>query len=215
MDFETEEQQVEALKKWWKENARTIIAGAIIGISVISGWRYYVDYQKKHEEYASVLYENILQASTKADTLNQQQVDVNKLLAEYSDTPYASLSALILARSQFISGDMINAQQNLDWVMKNSKQTELQHLARIRMMRLLSTTKQYEAALKLADIDYPESFSAIYEELKGDLYVLMKKFNEARLAYDKAILASAQQVSKWLQLKRDDLGEFQLKEPSA
>ena len=214
MDFETEEQQVEALKKWWKENARTIIAGAIIGISVISGWRYYVDYQKNHEEYASVLYETILQASTKADTLSQQQVDVNKLLAEYSDTPYAALSALILARSQYISGDITNAQQNLDWVMKNSKQTELQHLARLRMMRLLSTTQQYEAALKLADIDYPESFSSLYEELKGDLYVLMNKVNEARLAYDKAILASAQQVSKSLQLKRDDLGAFQLKEPS-
>ena len=215
MDFETEEQQVEALKKWWKENARNIIAGVVIGISAISGWRYYVDYQKNHEEYASALFENILQASTKADTLNQQQLDVNKLLAEYSDTPYASLSALILARSQFISGDIINAQQNLDWVMKNSKQTELQHLARIRMMRLLFTKQQYEAALKLADIDYPESFSALYEELKGDLYVSMKKPNEARLAYDKAIFSSKQQVNKWLQLKRDDLGESQLKEPSA
>ena len=214
MDFETEEQQVEALKKWWKENAKTIIVGAIIGISVIGGWRYYVDYQKNHEEYASLLYENILQASTKPDTLSQQQVDVNKLLAEYSDTPYASLSALILARSQFTGGDVVNAQQNLDWVIKNSKQSELQHLARIRMMRLLSSTQQYDAALKLADIDYPESFTVIYEELKGDVYVLMNKFDEARSAYDKAIFASAEQVSQWLQLKRDDLGEFQLKEPS-
>jgi len=214
MDFETEEQQVEALKKWWKENARTLIAGAVIGISAISGWRYYVDYQKNHSEYASIIYENILQKSNKVDALPQQEVNVNKLLAEYSDTPYASLAALVLAKSQLVSGDVAKAQQNLDWVIKNSKQTELKHLARIRMMRVLSATQQYDAALKLAEIDYPESFVAMYEELKGDIYVLMKKFDEARLAYDKAILSSDQQASKWLHLKRDDLGEFKLKEPS-
>lgn len=214
MDFETEEQQVEALKKWWKENARTVIAGTIIGISVISGWRYYVDFQKKHGEYASVLYENILQVNAKPEAKNQQQVNVNKLMAEYADTPYASLSALVLAKVQFNSGDMVKAQQNLEWVMKNSNQPELKHLARIRLMRLLSTLQQYDAALKLAEVDYPESFVVMYEELKGDLYVLMKKFDEARSAYDKAIIASSQQAGKWLRLKRDDLGDSQLIEPS-
>ncbi|MDH5734600.1 MAG: tetratricopeptide repeat protein [Gammaproteobacteria bacterium] len=215
MDFETEEQQIEALKKWWKDNGRTIIAGFVIGVSVIAGWRYYIDYQRNHAEYASSVYEKILLATNNKDAIAQQQMDVNKLLAEYSDTPYASLAALIFAKSQFENGDVINAQQNLEWVMLNSKQAELKHLARTRMIRLMASMQKYDDALKLATVDYPESFAVIYEELKGDIYVFMQRFDDARAAYDKAILASSQQPSQWLRLKRDDLGEPMLKEPSA
>lgn len=215
MDFETEEQQVEALKKWWKENARTLIAGVVIGVCVIGGWRYFQQYQKNHAEYASMLYEKVLQSSIQPQQDEEQQVDVNKLMAEYSDTPYASLAALLLAKSQFVAGDVVKAEQNLGWVMANAKQPEIKHLARIRMMRLLMSVNKYQEALKISDTAYPESFTVMYEELKGDIYVLMNKPDEARMAYDKAILASMQQPSRWLRLKRDDLGDRKLTEPSA
>ena len=214
MDFETEEQQVEALKKWWKENARTIIAGLIIGVSVIGGWRYYNEYQKNHAEYASMLYEKVLLATAKSEDMSEQEIDVNKLLAEYSDTPYSSLAALLLAKSQFNKGELSKAQQNLNWVMNNSKQSELKYLARIRMVHILATIKNYDEALQLLEVDYPESFTVMYEELKGDLYVMMERLNEARVAYDKAILASAQQPGRWLRLKRADLGDAMNNEPS-
>ena len=215
MDFETEEQQVEALKKWWKENARSIIAGVIVGVSVLGGWRYYHQYQVNHAEHASMIYEKVLIDSNNANLIEEQQTDVNKLLAEYSDTPYASLAALVLAKTQFNKGEVQKAQQNLEWVMSHSKQTELKYLARLRMMRILTAMNQYDEALQLANVDYPSSFTVMFEELKGDIYVLTKQYNEARQAYDKAILASSQQPARWLRLKRDDLGNMKLDEPSA
>lgn len=42
----TEEEQVEALKKWWKENGTAVIVGVVIGISAVVGfwkWREYRD----------------------------------------------------------------------------------------------------------------------------------------------------------------------------
>ena len=37
--YTTEEEQVEALKKWWRENGKAVIAGFIIGFGAIFGWR--------------------------------------------------------------------------------------------------------------------------------------------------------------------------------
>jgi len=41
----TEEEQVEQIKKWWNSNGKQIIAGAVIGLAGIWGWNTYSDYQ--------------------------------------------------------------------------------------------------------------------------------------------------------------------------
>jgi len=215
MDYETEEQQVEAIKKWWKENRSLVIAGILLGATVVFGWRYYDNYQKNHAEYASDVYDSIIQTVARSQNADDLQIKVNELLADYADTPYASLSALVLAKKQLKSGDFTKAQQQLEWVVNNANQEELRHIARLRLTRLLFSGKQYDAALKLLDVDFPESFAVMYEELKGDLYVAQGEINQARAAYDKAILSSGLQAGKWLKLKRDDLGSSDKSEPSA
>jgi predicted negative regulator of RcsB-dependent stress response len=215
VEYETEEQQVEAIKKWWKENGKLVIAGVVLGFAIIVSWRYYNDSQQKHAEYAANIYEGIMQSVVLNQNADGILVKVNELLAEYSDTPYASLSALVLAKKQLKSGDYTKAQQQFEWVIANSGQEELRHIARLRLARLLFSGKKYDAALKLLNVDFPKSFAVMYEELKGDLFVAQGEFSQARVAYDKAIVTSGLQVGKWLKLKRDDLGFSEKAEPSA
>ena len=215
MDFETEEQQVEALKKWWKENASTIILGVAIGASVLFGWRYYNNYKVQHAEAASAIYDSVLTIATANGALDQQQTKVNTLFAEYGDTPYASLAGLILAKQQVNRGELVKAQQQLEWVVNNSEQVELKNIAKLRLARVLLATEKYDQALAILNSDYPESFSAMYEELKGDLYVVRGELDQARAAYDKAINKTDSQPNRWLQMKRDDLGSPNIAEPSA
>ncbi|MCW8957149.1 MAG: tetratricopeptide repeat protein [Gammaproteobacteria bacterium] len=99
--------------------------------------------------------------------------------------------------------------------MANSDNVELQHIARLRLMRVLTSMNEFDQALALANMDIPNSFVALYEELKGDAYLAKGDINQARVAYDKAILKSGMQANQWLKLKRDDLGEIELNEPSA
>jgi predicted negative regulator of RcsB-dependent stress response len=82
-------------------------------------------------------------------------------------------------------------------------------------MRVLFASENYDEALALANIDYPESFAALYEELKGDLYTARGELDKARAAYDSAILHSPDQANRWLRLKRDDLGNVTRTEPAA
>ena len=210
MDYETEEQQIEALKKWWKANGNMVFAGIALGVIIIVGWRYYNNNQQTHAEYASQSYENIVQHLTTSSDTSAVQAQVNELYASYSHTPYASLSALSLAKKQLQKGEMLQATQQLEWVIKNAKQDELAYIARLRLARVLLSTNQNDQALTQLNIDFPESFTQLYEELRGDIYVAKGELDQARIAYDKAILSSAGQTDKWLKLKSDDLGTSNL-----
>ena len=44
-DFATDDEQVERIKNWWKDNGSSVIAGLVIGIGGLLGWRYWVDYK--------------------------------------------------------------------------------------------------------------------------------------------------------------------------
>ena len=39
-----EEQELNQLKEWWKDNGKTIIAAFILGVGGMLGWRYWQSY---------------------------------------------------------------------------------------------------------------------------------------------------------------------------
>jgi predicted negative regulator of RcsB-dependent stress response len=60
------------------------------------------------------------------------------------------------------------------------------HVARTRLIRVILALQEYEQGLEIiASVDQSSlgGFAAIYEELKGDLYVAMGRVGEARTAY--------------------------------
>ena len=205
MDYETEEQQLEAIKNWWKENSSMVVTGIAVGVASIFGWQYYQTENINHEEQASILYEQVLVRSDDPSKINEQLASVNQLEAEFKDTPYASLSALIVAKQQIAAGQVEKAQQQYLWVIENAKQTELKYLAKVRLSRLLLTNKQYDKALDLLNETYPESFKAMVMELKGDVLFTQGNKVQAKKAYLEALSAS-KTSNRWLQLKIDDIG---------
>jgi len=206
MEYETEEQQVEAIKKWWKENSSMVITGITVGVASIFGWQFYQTESIQHAEQASVLYEQVLVLSENPQKMDAQIASVNQLEADFKDTPYASLSALIMAKQYLASGNIEKSEQQYRWVIENSTQNELKYLAKIRLSRLLLTNKQQDEALSLLNETYPDSFNEMVFELKGDVLSTQGKKMAAKTAYIKA-LSFAKNTNPWLQLKIDDIGE--------
>ena len=211
MDFETEEQQIEAIKKWWKDNAAMVIGGIAIGVSSIFGWQYYQGQQVVHTENASLIYEQVTANSQSVDTISEQLTRVNQLQAEYSDTPYASLSALLLAKQQMAAGNFAQGEEQLKWVAANATQDELSYLAKIRLARLYLSTEKADMALTILDEPFPESFHAMLYELKGDVLTTQGKTEEAKAAYEQAVI-KATTPSRWLRYKIQDTGTPTAKE---
>ncbi len=212
-EYETEEQQIEALKGWWKENATSLILGVSIGGLSLGGWSYYSETKAEHRIKASNIYIS-LEKQVQANNVTDEVVKkVDQLAAEFADTPYAALSSLVMASHQFNKGNMDKAIARLQWVDKNAQEEEIKHIARLRLSGLYINQKKYDEAQALLSLDHPVAFNARYEELKGDAFVARGEIEQARIAYDKAIEQSTTS-SRWLKLKRQDLGSSELKKSS-
>ena len=72
--YKTEEEQVEAIKKWWNENGKSIIVGIVVGITAIFGWRGYEARTATEAKAASILYEQLILASRKGDKENMREI---------------------------------------------------------------------------------------------------------------------------------------------
>ncbi|HHS99638.1 MAG TPA: tetratricopeptide repeat protein, partial [Thiomicrospira sp.] len=60
--YETEEEQIEAFKSWWKKNGTQLLSAILVVVLVFSGWRYWTNTKYVESVNASSTYE-LLQAS--------------------------------------------------------------------------------------------------------------------------------------------------------
>lgn len=206
-EYETEEQQVEALKKWWKENGTSLIVGLFVGVSALFGYRYYVAENSAHSVHASDMYMQLLQGAA-SKTIDDKTIDIqNQLINEYSDTPYAALSALALAKIEYETNDVDGASAQLELAIKHANDAVIKQLASLRLAAIYLEQKKYDEAMALLSMKHDAAFDAQYEELKGDLFSARGNITEARMAYDKAIILQGVSASNWLKLKRQNLGK--------
>ena len=205
-EYETEEQQVEALKKWWKENSTSLIVGLFVGVSALFGWRYYVDQNNVHAVQASDLYMQVIQSVT-LKSVDDKTIDINnKLINEYSDTPYAALSSLALAKSEYEKDNIVAAVAQIELAIKHASDDLIKQISSLRLVQLNIEQKKYDEAEALLNMPHDAAYDAQFEELKGDLYYAKGDAAQARMAYDKAINLQGLSASKWLKLKRQNLG---------
>ena len=209
-EFESEDQQIEAIKKWWKENGASLLLGLGIGVAALLGWREYLAYQTEHSAEASDLFEAV-QTQIANEVLDDTYINKADLIRnDYSDTPYAALVSLLQAKHDYDSGNSESALNHLRWAIEHAAEADIKHVASLRLARILIAEEKYDEAEAVLLADHPPGFEVGYEELKGDLYVAKGEIAMARVAYDKAINAAAGSASRWLRLKRQDLGSIDL-----
>lgn len=208
--YETEEQQVEALKRWWKENGTSIIAGLIAAMVLIGGWNFWKNHQQDQRNQASALYET-LQRDVEQGRYEEAEKTARSLIEQYGSTAYASYAGLLLAKSKVRQGDLEAAKSVLQQLLQDARGDEIRNVARIRLARLMLSMGESEQGLQLiaeADPTKMEGFGAAYDELKGDLYVALGRLGEARTSYQSALRSG--QVSPLLQFKLDDITESEI-----
>jgi predicted negative regulator of RcsB-dependent stress response len=205
-EYETEEQQIEALKKWWKENATSLIFGLAVGVSGLFGWRYYVDMQNSHAAAASDMYTQIVR-DVVIEQVSDNTIDLNnQLINDFSDTPYAALSSLMLAKSEYEKGNVENALTQLELAVKNASDNQVKQLAVLRLASVYIEQGVFDKAEQLLNQSHDSAYDAHYEELKGDLYQAKGDTAAALAAYNRAIELHGISASRWLKLKRDNIG---------
>ena len=161
----SDDEQAEALKKWWKENAVSIIVGAGLGFGIIFGWQGWQMFQTSQGEAASQLYAQIEQATKSGADFDNT---ATQLKADYAGTAYASYAAMQQAKVAYKAGNPDRARSELEWVMANAPDPVLVDLARLRLAALLVDQQQYDVAKEI--IAAAGTFmKGDFEQLQGDI----------------------------------------------
>ncbi|WP_417531345.1 YfgM family protein [Marinobacter lipolyticus] len=211
-EMRTEEEQVQAIKDWWKKNGSSLLLGIGAALAIVFGWQAWQNHQMQQRTEAANQFANLLNAySDQSDEQSGETVAyvASKLQNEYADSAYAAYGMLILARQQLLDeGDTDAAIASLEWASANVEEgSALSYVIRSRLARAQFAAEQYDTALNTLDgAGDNESFAAIYSELRGDILLAKGDRDGAREAYLAAREQSQQGRSGVLELKLSDLG---------
>jgi predicted negative regulator of RcsB-dependent stress response len=188
--FRTEEEQIEAIKRWWKDNGVSTLIGIALALALVFGWQSWQKNQTLKAENASAIYQQLLAAEqqVEANAVNLANVHhlAGQLKSDYSGTSYAQYAALILAKHAVETRDLDIAEKELQWVMEQSPTLEIEQLTRLRLSRVLFAQDRGADAMKMLKSGEAGSFEPAYQELVGDIELESGNLDKALLAYQKA-----------------------------
>ncbi len=202
-----EQEQLAALKAWWKENGGAIFLGATLVLAAIAAWNGWMWYQRSQSAQAAVLYDK-LQKAARANDLKATRETAGAILENFPRSAYAPLAALVSAKVQFQAGDLKTARAQLQWAIEHAGSDEIRSIATLRLASVLLDDNEPDAALKILEAKPQPGFEALYASQRGDILATQKKRSEARAAYKAALeKAEAGALRDALRLKLEALGD--------
>lgn len=204
--YTTDDEQIESIKQWWKENGLPIIIGLVLGLSGIFGWRGWQAYEQQQAELASDLYQSLAHYMREKDA-DKVRESARQLLEEFPSTTYAVYAALNLAKLAVTEKDFETAREQLEYASQHAPGKELRLLAEIRLARvLLAEGKLDEALSRLNSKDFGKLGNSA-EELKGDILVLKGDNQAAMNAYTLALASTPRDSDEYelLTIKLDSV----------
>ena len=202
--YETEEQQVAAIKKWWSENGNMLIVGAVVGLAGLWGWRYYGESVISNQETASSEFAQVL-AKFEADSTEQGAADMKTFVADNEGNNYATLASLLLAKEAVKENNFELAKTQLAHLLETNEYEPLMPVIKLRLARVQAELGEYDQAITTLDKITEEGFIVKANQSKGNVYLKQGDTNAARSAFQAAVDASVGRVDSILQLQLDDL----------
>lgn len=210
-NLRTEEEQIAALKNWWKENGNSLLIGIGAALFILFGWKAYQNSVIDGKTEASLLYQQLItsvaQPGIEADDTSSVSYLAGELKENFSDTEYGIYAALFLAKEAVNADELESAITELEWVKQNTEDARLHSIVNGRIARVLSAQGKHDDALALLDTTDPV-FAASYLEITGDIKKRQGDAEGAIEAYKEAfqLVKETPQVQPLLGVKLSDLG---------
>ncbi|WP_108125163.1 YfgM family protein [Saccharospirillum mangrovi] len=203
--YDTEQEQIEAIKKWWSLYGNYLIGGVLVALVAFFSWTFYKNAVQSKLEAASALYDDLMSA-VENDDIDTVNARIDNLKSDYSDTVYGVYAGLQAAKQAVDGGDLVTAAQELEWALDNADDS-LVPVVRLRLARVHVAASNYEAALAQLDAIDQDGFEVPSLELRGDILLAQGDADAARAAYEAAFEEAGQQGvnSPYLEMKLNDL----------
>jgi len=189
----SDEEQLENLKRWWKENGLFTIAAVVLCIGGYFGWDNWKANQQQKMETASELYQQMMEVAIvepgqKANDTQHRLVNelATQLKEEFSSSQYARYGALLVAKLAVEKNDLDAAAEQLRWALDDADEG-LGLVIKLRLAKVEASRDNIDLALSMLNGVDAQTLSSAYAEARGDFYLMKGDKAAAYEAYKQAL----------------------------
>ncbi|MEO3991739.1 YfgM family protein [Pseudocitrobacter cyperus] len=201
--YNNDNDQVDALKRFFAENGKALAVGVILGIGALVGWRYWTSHQLNTARESSQAYENAVSSlsSGKPEAL----AGAEKFAAESKNT-YGAFASLELAQQYVDKNELDKAEKQLNQGLAAASDENLKSVISMRLARIQLQMKQQDAALKTIESIKGEGWTAIVADLRGEILLSKGDKQGARAAWEAGAKSDASPaLSEMMRMKINNL----------
>jgi len=201
--YSNENEQVDALRRFFANNGKALAVGVIIGIAALGGWRYWASHEDSSSKAVSAQYQQVTTAM-KAD--QPATLDAAAKFASENSNTYGALAAMDVAKQYVDASQLDKAASLLENGLKNTKDANLQAVINLRLARIQLQQNQADAALKTLDAVKGDGWTAIVADIRGEALLSKGDKQGARAAWSKGVDSDASPALKqMMQMKMNNL----------
>jgi len=189
--YTTENEQVDALRRFFAENSKALAVGVVLGIAALVGWRYWQNYQSIDWMAASQSYQEV---SDRLVTGKPDDVAAAEKFVQANSNNYGVLAALQLTKHFVEQNDFAKAEQQLVQAQSHTKDDNLLSQINLRLARVQLQEKKWDHALKTLDEVKDAGWSALVQDTRGDVLLAKGDAQGAREAYSKGLESNVSQA---------------------
>lgn len=209
--YDTDEEQIEAMKKWWLENGNMVIGAIFFAVVAYFGMSFYNNSVESQKEEASSAYQDLLEMTTDSaemtdDLLTEINQQITVIKKDHEKSTYAIYAALYSAKLAIEAKNLDQAAAELNWALDQSVDSNITQLIQLRLARVEFARGNSVVALKLLSNESGKQLVG-FEEVRGDILLAQGDVQEAKAAYQKAWDAAAEENLQRpiLEMKLNDL----------
>ena len=198
-----EEQEINQLKDWWKENGKTIIVAFILGVGGMFGWRYWQAHQAEQIAQASAQYDALIYSAQQDE--QAKKANIEQFVQANSKTAYAVFALLDEAKKATEKQDFAAAEANLNQALTQSQDEVLTSIVALRLSAVQFQLGQLDNALTSLNQVKGESFNARKAILTGDIQVAKGDKVAAKNSFEQAQQSGSQLEQQMAKMKLNNL----------
>ena len=198
-----EEQEINQLKDWWKENGKTIIVAFILGVGGMFGWRYWQAHQAEQIAQASAQYDALIYSAQQDE--QAKKANIEQFVQANSKTTYAVFALLDEAKKATEKQNFAAAEVNLNQALTQSQDEVLTSIVALRLCAVQFQLGQLDNALTTLNQVKGESFNARKAILTGDIQVAKGDKVAAKNSFEQAQQSGSQLEQQMAKMKLNNL----------
>ncbi len=198
-----EEQELNELKNWWRENYKSIIVIVVLTFAGVFGWRYWQDHQVSKMQQISAQYDQLIYAAQQDSAA--QNAKLAQFVKENDKTSYAVFALLDAAGAAVNKQDFTQAEDLLKQAVSASSDDILLSLSTLRLAAVQLQQQQFDAALESLQQVKGQGWESRKNLMSGDILLAKGDKAGAKAHFEQALQNAGPLEAQLIQVRLNNL----------